>query len=259
MPNNLDLNSNQTSVIASTADLIANVANQAVVRPMNDTNINGFLFDFVGEEEITLESDITDHYVEDNYAIQDHIAQKPIRFIAKGYIGEIFNIFPSSVLSILTTIQSLSAVPGLQPVFSAQANQVYNQLSEVGDAAVNVITQAKSVASLLNGSSTTANKQQNAYATFLNFWQSRIPCYIETPWVVLFNMYVERVTPSQPENTNVISEFTVSFKQLRFASTLTATPLTITNLAGTGVKTPADIFGAFPGQTNLPQNITSGV
>ena len=68
-------------------------------------------------------------------------------------------------------------------------------------------------------------------------------------------MYVERVTPMQPENTNVISEFTVTFKQLRFTTTLTATPLTITNTAGTGVKTPADQFADNPVGYKVPQTV----
>lgn len=250
MGSNLDLNSNQMSVIGQSLNLINNVANQFIVRPMPKDIINGFVFDFVGEEEITLESEITDHYVEDNYAIQDHIAQKPIKYVAKGYIGELFNIFPSTSLSILTAVQTLEAIPGLEPVFSAQANQVYNDLSIQGNALVNVVTQTKSFAELISNAGTTANKQEYAYSQFLNFWKLRIPCYIETPWVVLFDMYVERITPMQPENTNIISEFTVTFKQLRFANTDTTTPLTITNPAGSGVKS------SVTAPYNLPNNIT---
>jgi hypothetical protein len=240
MPQNTDLNSNQLNVVSSSLSLINNVANQYIVRPTGTTptsGINGFVFDFLGEEAITMESEITDHYVEDNYAIQDHIAQKPIKYIAKGFIGELINIFPSSLLSILTTIQTLDAVPGLSPVFSAQANQVYNQISATGSQIVNVIGQAQSIYSLISGVSTTANRQQNAYNTFINFWQNRVNCTIETPWGVLYSMYIERVEPVQPENSQIISEFSVTFKQIRLTTTLT-TPLTITNQAGSGVKSP---------------------
>lgn len=241
MPQTVDLNSNQSNVVASSLNLINNVANQYIVRPTGTvptSGINGFVFDFLGEEEITLESDITDHYVEDNYAIQDHIAQKPIKYVAKGYIGELVHLFPNSLLSILTTVQTLDAIPGFAPVFSAQANQVYNQLSAEGAQVVNVVGQAQSLYSLLSGVSTTANRQQNAYATFVNFWQNRVQCSIETPWGVLYSMYVERITPVQPENSQIITEFTITFKQIRLTTTLT-TPLTINNPAGSGVKTPA--------------------
>lgn len=241
MANLVDLNSNQLNVVGSSLNLVNNVANQFIVRPTGTTptsGINGFVFDFLGEEEVTLESDITDHYVEDNYAIQDHIAQRPIKYIAKGYVGELINLFPNSLLSILTTVQSLDAVDAFKPVFSAQASQVYEKIATEGNQIVNVIGQAKSIYSLLSGVSTTANRQQNAFNAFVNFWQNRTSCAIETPWGVLYSMYVERITPSQPENTQVISEFTVTFKQIRLTTTLT-TPLTITNAAGSGVKTPA--------------------
>lgn len=254
MPQSIDLNSNQLSIVSQTGNIIADVANQAIVRPTGTvptSGINGFVFDFIGEEEITMESDITDHYVEDNYAIQDHIAQKPIRYVCKGYIGELINLFPNALLSILTTVQTLDAIVPFQPVFSVQANQVYNQLAAVGDQAVNVIGQAQSLNALLSGVSTTANRQQNAYKTFLNFWQNRVLCTVETPYQVLYMMAIERVTPIQPENTQIISEFTVSFKQIRLATTLTSTPLTITNPAGTGVKAPSNTA-----PYSLPSNIT---
>lgn len=241
MAQSVDLNSNQSSVIAQTSNIIANVANGAVVRPTGTiptSGINGFVFDFLGEEEITLESEITDHYVEDNYAIQDHIAQKPIRYVCKGYIGELINLFPNALLSILTTVQSLDAIVPFQPIFTAQANQIYNQLATEGQQIVNVIGQAPSLNALIAGASTTANRQQNAYQTFLNLWQNRVLCTVETPYQVLYMMAIERVTPVQPENTQIITEFTVSFKQIRLATTLT-TPLTVNNPAGTGVKTPA--------------------
>ncbi len=241
MANVVDLNSNQLNVVGSSLNLVSNVANQYIVRPTGTvptSGINGFVFDFLGEEEVTLESEITDHYVEDNYAIQDHIAQKPIRYMAKGYVGELVNLFPNTLLSILTTIQTLDAVDGFKPVFSAQAAQAYEAIAVEGNQIVNVVGQAQSIYKLLSGVSTTANKQQNAFNAFVNFWQNRTSCTIETPWGVLYSMYVERITPTQSESTQIISEFTVTFKQIRLTTTLTA-PLTITNPAGSGVKVPA--------------------
>lgn len=242
MSQSIDLNSNQTGVINQTQGLIANAVNQYIVRPTGGTptsGINGFVFDIFGEEEVTLESEITDHYVEDNYAIQDHIAQKPIRFLVKGYVGELTDLFPNTLLSILTTVQSLDSVGLFLPAFSAQATQVYAKTAAIGNQIGNVISQAKNIYSILTDSSTTATKQQGAYSTFYNFWLNRQLCTVETPYGILYNMAIERVIPMQQENTRIISEFTVSFKQIRLATTLT-TPLTINNPAGSGVITPAN-------------------
>lgn len=243
MASSVDLNSNQLNIVGASLGLINNVANQYIVRPTGvgqTGGINGFVFDFLGQEEVTLESDITDHYVEDNYATQDHIAQRPIKYVAKGYIGELSQLFPNSILSILTTVQTLDAIDVFKPVFSAQANQVYNRISAEGSQVVNVIGQAQSLYSLVSGVLTGASKQQNAFTTFVNFWQNRVSCSIETPWGVLYSMYVERVTPVQSEHTQIITEFTVTFKQIRLTSTLTS-PLTITNQAGSGVKSPTPV------------------
>lgn len=243
MAQTIDLNSNQTSIISQAQNLIANTVNNYIVRATggNPTSgINGFVFDIFADEEITLESEISDHYVEDNYAIQDHIAQKPIKFMLKGYVGELVNIFPNSLLSILTSIQSLDSIPVLGPVFSAQATQVYAQASAIGNQIGNVITQAKNIYSLITDASTTVTKQQNAYNTFFMLWYNRTLCTVETPFTILYGMAIERITPMQPENSQNISEFTVTFKQIRTVTTQT-TSLTINNPAGAGSIVPAQL------------------
>ena len=48
-----------------------------------------FVFDLKKDYKFTLSSDITDHYVEDNAAIQDHIGLRPIILEVSGSISEI--------------------------------------------------------------------------------------------------------------------------------------------------------------------------
>lgn len=48
-----------------------------------------FIFDLKKDYKFNLSSDITDHYVEDNVAIQDHIGLKPIILDVAGSIGEV--------------------------------------------------------------------------------------------------------------------------------------------------------------------------
>ena len=50
-------------------------------------NPQTFLFHYNGEESITLDADITDHFVESNVALQDHIARRPVTYSVTGYIG----------------------------------------------------------------------------------------------------------------------------------------------------------------------------
>jgi len=51
-----------------------------------------YLFDIIESNQIEAEADITDHYVEDNSACQDHMALKPIRYTLSGFVAEkVFN------------------------------------------------------------------------------------------------------------------------------------------------------------------------
>ena len=62
-------------------------------------NIGYFIFDIDGTTTHTLESDITDHYTENNTAIQDHWALKPEKITLKNYQGELVT---NSLIPILT-------------------------------------------------------------------------------------------------------------------------------------------------------------
>lgn len=78
---------------SSDLDLIAALSTlnkKAIVRPDNPPpGIAGFLFDIVGDEMVMLTSEITDHYVEDNTAIQDHVALAPEQITVKGIVAEL--------------------------------------------------------------------------------------------------------------------------------------------------------------------------
>lgn len=63
---------------------------QAIVRPNNPpAGIAGFLFDVDLNQRAELTSDITDHYVEANTAIQDHIALRPETVVLRGLVAEL--------------------------------------------------------------------------------------------------------------------------------------------------------------------------
>lgn len=47
------------------------------------------LFDTITSEELKMQSDITDQYIEDNSTIQDHIAIKPTELTIRGLVAEI--------------------------------------------------------------------------------------------------------------------------------------------------------------------------
>lgn len=69
---------------------LSTLERQAIVRPKNPPDgIAGFVFNIPQEEEINLRSEITDHFVEDNTAINDEIALKPEEFTLRGLVAEV--------------------------------------------------------------------------------------------------------------------------------------------------------------------------
>jgi hypothetical protein len=238
--------------------VIANVVNQYVVRPTgnsgNTSGINGFVFDVVGDEEVRFDSDITDHYVEDNYAIQDHVALRPVRFSVHGFVGELTDLFPNTFLSILTKAQSLQSIGGFFPAFSAQATQFYAQVAGVVAKAGQVLNQAKNVYSMIMGAGTTATKQQQAYQALSQMWLARQLCSVETPYGILNNMIIETMLVLQRDASNMVSDFEVTFKQINVVSTKTIPSLASINPIGSGRIEPASptISGVNPPNTPAP-------
>ena len=240
--------------MTSAIDLISNVVNQFIVRPTGGAGFigtEGFVFDVIGDEEASFDADITDHYVENNYSIQDHIALKPPRFTLSGYVGELGDIFSNSFLNILTTIQSMSAIGEYELPFASQATQVYGKLAGIASQVGTVLNQASNAYQVLTGANTASSKQQLAYNYFVNLYTDRTLCQVQTPWAVWSSMAIESIRIVQKADNNMISEFSVSFKQIRIVKTETYDP----NL-NNGMQAVFDSMRA--GDYNVPVSFTAG-
>lgn len=246
--------------------LLQQTVSQVVVRPgaeLGSVGISGFLFDIFDREELLLESEITDSFVEDNTAIQDQIALHPIRITLRGFVGELADDRQAIVQAIIAAVRILGNLSNLLPVLTTGADQTLAALTSAEFGVSQVINQAADVYSLYSEGSTTAEKQQNAFSFFLAMWQTRQLCTVETPWQVFNNMAIERVQPVQTGETRIVTEFSVTFKQIRTAQTyvdltqtkaniatqpiLAATAETIQNASGQGaVTTSQGNYGAWP-------------
>jgi hypothetical protein len=209
----------------SIEDYVNNVVNQYIVKPSSgqNTGIGGFVFNILDKESVLLTATITDHYVEDNYSAQDHIALAPEKFTLRGYVGEIADIIPSAALSVLTKIQSLAGISDFMNDFSVQATQAYTKIAEVYSKVSGVFSQAQNIYDIFTNNNTSNTKQQKAFAYFYSLWSSRILVDVETPYNVFKNMAIENIEATQNGDTKFISDFSVTFKQIRIATTKTVT------------------------------------
>jgi hypothetical protein len=208
------------------AGIQANSAAAGIQRPPK------FLFHYWGEQSVSLESEITDHYTEENSALQDHIALKPETITGVGYIGELNNVTPEALQPLRTAAEKLTIISAYTPGLSVAAFQAYEtafQAYQVAKLAGQVATSAWSA---LSSSSAPAdggdgvasfgkvqNLQQQAFQMFYAYRKQRRLFSVQTPWAVFRNCAIMRLKAVQDPETTLITSFEITFKPIQYAKT----------------------------------------
>jgi len=65
------------------------------------------------------------------------------------------------------------------------------------------------------------NKQGGAFGFFYQLWISAQTCSVETPWGIMSNMAIENLRVTQSEDSKYVSDFSVTFKKIRYAKNIT--------------------------------------
>lgn len=209
-----------------------------------------FIFHYEGEQSIMCNSDITDHFIEDNTSIQDQIALKPVEITTQGYIGELNDVAPFGLQTLQQVSNSLLLISAYQPDISTTAIIAYNEAFQAYQVAQNAAASSVSAWSSISGTGGTAvftgnqasdlasinqnniyspsvlqafgvssqNKQQVAFQWWYGAWISRTQFTLQTPWAVFRNMAIKSLHPIQNAETRMITNFEVTFKQIRTAS-----------------------------------------
>lgn len=236
--------------ITTTATALSNiilVTPQTVVgyQPQNSGTIgvtqyseSSLLFHYEGEQSVVIENDITDHYIENNTAIQDQISQRPDIITTHGFIGELNDVAPFGS-TIIQNIQSrLTAIAAYTPQLTIDALLAYNEAFLAYQIAANAVTSAVSTWAslpgnpqgaqsvignngLLKGNKLAQNRQQTIFQQFYGYKSQNTLFTVQTPWCVFQNCAILRLRAIQDAETNQISDFEVSFKRLRFAAAVT--------------------------------------
>lgn len=205
---------------------ITNIAQQYIVAPIASFGLGGFVFNVQGESIAHLSADITDHYTESNQALQDHIAIKPKRITLKGYVGElVYNKQTQSTTVINNVAQKLTVISSYLPQISSGAQQLQstfngNTAPDVGSILSSTSNIYGLVKNVLGAFGDMAN-QQNAYTYFKSLMESATLMGVQTPWEFMSNMAIESITAIQDEKTQFVTDFSVSYKQIRIATTQT--------------------------------------
>lgn len=213
-------------------------------------NIASFAFDIVATCEHTLESDITDHYIEDNSFIQDHWALKPEKIVLKNFQGE--SVYTNTTSKIKVKLLPKLEIGGVDSTSTLTQNNnemmkniIKTTLTQEHEQLKNDIIKISkeqkfnsqgapippppvptfsSSLPQLNTNANTGNfsnaRQKYAYDYFKKLRANRTLVSCVTPFGSFSNMAIDKIVAFQDEDTKTMSSFTITLKEIRFADTI---------------------------------------
>ena len=247
---------------------IKDVYKKYIVRPAGLFGLAGFVFDIEGEANAQLQNNITDHYTEDNTTISDHITVLPKRITLKNYVGELADIVDDSFERDIQKVgQKLITLGAYVPSITDAAQQALPSIKQfingdkgatdlnISDIANNVeLDDIANVYSLVKNFAPPIPKQSQAFLYLKALRDQKILVSIQTPFEFMENMAIETIVARQGEETVSMSDFTVTFKEVRFATT----QITQTSRQGRNAaqSSSSDGRGKISGQDSLLTDIS---
>lgn len=209
-------------------------AGEAIVNILGATGIAGFKFNIPQTEQVRFENEITDQYVESNYAIQDHIARKPIVITLSGLVGDYFysvNQIEDMLALVTPTITLVKEfIPAISNVTQKKkieyTNEQKQKLIKQDNGSYKVLVNGKQnqyefnmmdLFTLFQSLYKLKSPQARAFLFFEAMWKSGARFSVETTWKRYNNMAILSVTPKRDNNAD-ITEFTIVCKQMDFVN-----------------------------------------
>ncbi len=206
---------------------------EAVVNVLSNTGIAGFKFNIPQREQLKFQSDVTDHYTDSNNAVQDHISQKPVTITLTGLHGDYFysvNQIEDMLAKVVPTLALVKQfIPKLPDSTKQKLLKKYQNLA-ITDNTPEAL-QKSTIKNEVNNIDLflmfqeiykITSSQTRAYLFLKALWRSKAIFSLETTFERFDNMVVTDLSPLRDENADQ-TEFTITFKQLNFAKTITTT------------------------------------
>jgi hypothetical protein len=204
------------------ADTTNGLVNKFVVSPVVNLGIAGFEFDIFEEHKVELQSDITDHFVEDNSTIQDQIAIKPRRVTLRGFVGELVEERADPKSEVVELAEKLTIINSYIPVVTGAAKQLQNTIQNGNLNTEAGVTDAVGTGVDLFQAYKELNppdsKQAKAYNFFQALFNAKQLVSVDTPFGFMKDMAIENIISIQGDNA-YITDFAVTLKEFRTAET----------------------------------------
>ncbi len=197
-----------------------------ILQPKTAEGISGFIFDIPDTETLRLQSDITDHFTENNSFINDHIVRKPVMITLTGFIGEqVFRPpagFPGAAQEISNRLSTVPAYLGdLTPGAVQVAQETVQKAQSVMSGINQAIDRVQNLVEAFDGLGSEDTLQKKAYRTLFALWKSADLVTVQTPWNYYDNMVIQSISFRQDGDSKFISDISVTLKEFRVAEVRT--------------------------------------
>lgn len=184
-----------------------------------------FLFEKFGictQNNLTLKSEITNHYIEENAWINDHWAISPPQYTLTGLIGELIYTVPEGwakkVASIYGAI-GLGVLSRLCPSLGSYTSSALN----IARKAESVVQKYINIAKFASGEITSflrkdiANKtnQKHVLDELENLMNNRILVNVATPYGTYKGLAIISINVRQDQTTRFMSDIEITFQKWR--------------------------------------------
>ncbi len=216
-----------SDTIINGTDTASALVNQYIVAPIAQLGIAGFNLTITKTEKSEFDSDITDHYVEKNIAVQDHIALKPEMYVITGFVGELVYQNTKSQSQIQKLAQKLTTISGFLPIISDTMKQLQTSIinGKAGGGLIDYLNASLGAGIDLYQTFQKINppktQQAKAYNYFLALRNARQLISFNTPYGFKANYVIKNFFFFQPEKTEGYSEVEFTMKQFRTVTTKT--------------------------------------
>lgn len=174
--------------------------------------------DIVGEETLTAENDVTDHYVESNEAYQDQITLKPSIYTIQGEVGElVWYQKDSTSQKVGQVAQRLEGVVSFLPTRS----RGFQQMKKTVMKAAQWVDTASNIWDRFDTLTPGMTNQEQAFYWLMSWRNFRRPLTVTSPWGKLVNFVITNLRITQPRETKDKSLISITLKEFRTTSVST--------------------------------------
>lgn len=191
------------------------IADNYLVAHDTQGQINGFIFSVQKATQVESRAEITDYYVEDNTAIQDFIAVKPRKITLTGYVGERVidkRTYIDQFVEYLTT--RLQPITSFSSTLTNYSAQIANYIILAKRESERILDKVDNLYKVALMATKQLDAQQQAFNYFEGIMNNRELVTVVTPYNVYQNMAIETLVAVQGPESLMVSDFSVTFKQI---------------------------------------------